>query len=457
MYKRKDGTDKDKSGGAVVGSDFSAEAALPQSAEGTEGSVTGKRDNVVMGYAQIIEQMGELYAAMQQLIEQANSDGTMDEEGEKELAGLRARYDSLVRLRDCNVQIMERGAKAATFSVPTILSGISRPTVNVSKEQRYAGAFSAYLTRSDRLTDIEQRDLSEGVNADGGFLPSTDFYNQLQKKLEQAAVIRNVSTVLPLGAFKTQIAIEASLAASSWGAEAANTTPTAGTFGQLLLQPRRLAVIVKVSQELIEDSSSRGQGFSIDTILTDQFAREVSQREEEAFVAGTVAGSQPVGIMTYTSTGGIADGKTTASPTAITADEILDWVYSLPRQYRMSPKCAIIMSDATLGKIRKLAVAAGTATLGYLWQPSFVQGEPDRLAGIPVFASPFMPNQTGSARFGVIGDFSRYVIGQRSSMAVQVLREVYSATGQIGYRAVERIDAGATIYDAFRYLKAANS
>ena len=452
MYKRQNGDDKDKGSGdsgAPVG------VALPVGVSEGDGGKGGRDAQGAMSYAQIIEQMGALYAAMQQLIEQANSDGTMDEDSEKELSGLRSRYDSLVRLRDCNVQIMERGAKAATFSVPTILTGITRPTVNVSKEQRYAGAFSAYLTRSDRLTDIEQRDLSEGVNADGGFLPSTDFYNQLQKKMEQAAVIKNVSTLLPLGAFKTQIAIEASLAASSWGAEAAPTTPTAGTFGQLLLQPRRLAVIVKVSQELIEDSSSRGQGFSIDTILTDQFAREVSQREEEAFVTGTAATNQPVGIMTYT-TAGISDGKTTTSATAITADEILDWVYSLPRQYRMSPKCAIILSDASLGKIRKLAVAAGSATLGYLWQPSFVQGEPDRLAGIPVFASPYMPDQASTVRFGVIGDFSRYVIGQRSSMAVQVLREVYSASGQIGYRAVERIDAGATIYDAFRYIKAAS-
>jgi HK97 family phage major capsid protein len=436
-------------------------AAAPASQTGGE-QIIGKNgtDNPpvseknTLTYAGIIEQMGALYAAMQSMVEQANDDGAMTPAAEKELAGMRARYDSLVTLRDSNISVMERGAKSASFSVPTILSNISRPAPTQSKEARYAEAFGAYLLRSNRLSDIEQRDLSEGTAADGGYLPSTDFYNQLHKKMEQQAVIRNVSTVMPLGAFKTQIAIEATLAASSWGAEAATIVPTAGTFDQLLLQPRRLAVIVKVSQELIEDAPGRGTGFSIDTILTDQFAREVAQREEQAFISGTAAGNQPVGIMTYTG-GGISDGKVTSAQTAITADEILDWVYSLPRQYRMSPNCAIILSDASLGKIRKLAVAAGTATLGYLWQPSFVQGEPDRLAGIPVYASPFMPNQTAGARFGVIGDFSRYIIGQRSSMAVQVLRETYAASGQIGFRAVERIDAGATIYDAFRYIKAA--
>lgn len=452
MYKRAD--NDTKTGAKVAGQ---VPFASPSKLTGDEGVIDAPVDNKnAMTYAGIIEQMGALYAAMQSMVEQANSDGAMTPAAEKELAGMRSRYDSLVLLRDSNISVMERGAKSASFSVPAILSNISRPAPTQNKEARYADAFGAYLMRSNRLTDIEQRDLSEGTAADGGYLPSTDFYNQLQKKMEQQAVIRNVSTVMPLGAFKTQIAIEATLAASSWGAEAATTTPTAGTFGQLLLQPRRLAVIVKVSQELIEDAPGRGTGFSIDTILTDQFAREVAQREEEAFISGVAASNQPVGIMTYT-TSGISDGKTTTSATAITADEILDWVYSLPRQYRMSPNCAIILSDASLGKIRKLAVAAGSATLGYLWQPSFVQGEPDRLAGIPVYASPFMPNQAATVRFGVIGDFSRYIIGQRSSMAVQVLREAYAASGQIGFRAVERIDAGATIYDAFRYIKGAAS
>lgn len=450
MYKRAD--NDTKTGAKAPGQ---MPAAAPSTQTGAEDyQAPPVSENSAMTYATIIEQMGALYAAMQSMVEQANSDGAMTPAAEKELAGMRSRYDSLVSLRDCNISVMERGAKSASFSVPAILSNISRPAPTQNKEARYADAFGAYLMRSNRLTDIEQRDLSEGTAADGGYLPSTDFYNQLQKKMEQQAVIRNVATVMPLGAFKTQIAIEATLAASSWGAEAASISPTAGTFGQLLLQPRRLAVIVKVSQELIEDAPGRGTGFSIDTILTDQFAREVAQREEEAFITGTAAANQPVGIMTYTASG-ISDGKTTSNATAITADEILDWVYSLPRQYRMSPNCAIILSDASLGKIRKLAVAAGSATLGYLWQPSFVQGEPDRLAGIPVYASPFMPNQASTVRFGVIGDFSRYIIGQRSSMAVQVLREAYAASGQIGFRAVERIDAGATIYDAFRYIKAA--
>jgi HK97 family phage major capsid protein len=450
MYKRADDDMK-----TIAKATGKTPAAAPSTQTGGEDYQNPPvSENSAMTYAAIIEQMGALYAAMQSMVEQANSDGAMSPAAEKELAGMRSRYDSLVLLRDSNISVMERGAKSASFSVPAILSNISRPAPTQNKEARYADAFGAYLMRSNRLSDIEQRDLSEGTAADGGYLPSTDFYNQLQKKMEQQAVIRNVATVMPLGAFKTQIAIEATLAASSWGAEASTTTPSAGTFGQLLLQPRRLAVIVKVSQELIEDAPGRGTGFSIDTILTDQFAREVAQREEEAFITGTAAANQPVGIMTYTSSG-ISDGKTTSNATAITSDEILDWVYSLPRQYRMSPNCAIILSDASLGKIRKLAVAAGSATLGYLWQPSFVQGEPDRLAGIPVYASPFMPNQASTVRFGVIGDFSRYIIGQRSSMAVQVLREAYAASGQIGFRAVERIDAGATIYDAFRYIKAA--
>ncbi len=137
-----------------------------------------------MTYASIVEQMGALYAAMSAMIEQANSDGAMTPAAEKELAGMRSRYDQLVTLRDSNISVLERGAKSANFTAPAILSNITRTQPTQSKEVRYASAFNAYLIRSNRLTDVEQRDLSEGVNADGGFLPSTDFYNQLQKKME---------------------------------------------------------------------------------------------------------------------------------------------------------------------------------------------------------------------------------------------------------------------------------
>ncbi|MDY0410655.1 phage major capsid protein [Virgibacillus soli] len=56
----------------------------------------------------------------------------------------------------------------------------------------------------------------------------------------------------------------------------------------------------------------------------------------------------------------------------MTADEIIDLVYSLKAPYRKN--AVFIMNDATIKAIRKLKDGQGQ----YLWQPSLTAGTPIR-------------------------------------------------------------------------------
>ena len=404
-------------------------------------------------YRGLVDEMGKLYERMRAMIQKANAAGEMDSEEEEELARMQKKYDQLRALRDKNATLTRMSIEHRD-STPSVLARTtaSNAIKQGADSEEYRDAFSSYLKNPRNMSDMERRALNEGTPADGGYLPSQDFYNKLVKVLEQQVIFRKVANVMNLGAFKTNIAIESSIATAAWGAEAASITETTPQFGQLILQPRRLAAITKASIELIEDAPARGPGFSVESILADQFARAFALAEEEAFCTGTAANNKPVGIFTYTSSG-ISDGKTASLASAFTANELLDWIYSLPRAYRSSPTVAIVTSDATLGAIRKLASPGSNSFLSYLWQPSFVLGEPDRLSGIPIYASQYAPAIAANARVAVIGDFSRYHIGVRSGMSVKVLRELYAGNGQIGFQAVERLDAGASVYDAFRYLR----
>lgn len=410
-------------------------------------------------YRALVDEMGKLYERMRGLIAKANNAGEMSSEEEEELARMQKKYDQLRKLKEQNVNLMRISGESR--SVEPRMDRVERNSARFSTaicptQGEYRDAFAAYLKGPRAMGEMERRALSEGVDADGGYLPSQDFYGTLMKVLEQQVVFRRVANVMNLGAFKTNIALESSIAAATWGAEAAAISETTPAFGQLVLQPRRLSAIAKASIELVEDAPSRGAGFSVETIVTDQLTRAFAQAEESAFCVGVAASNQPVGIFTYT-TSGIADGKTVASTSAITANEILDWIYSLPRQYREQKSTCIVTSDAVLGLIRKLASPGTNTFLSYLWQPSFVLGEPDRLCGFPIYASPYAPAIAAGARVAVIGDFSRYHIGQRSAMSVKVLRELYAGTGQIGFQAIARLDAGCSNYSAFKYLRMATA
>ena len=129
--------------------------------------------------------------------------------------------------------------------------------------------------------------------------------------------------------------------------------------------------MIKVSDELLNDSI-----FNIESYIATEFARRIGAKEEEAFLIGDGEG-KPTGI--FNATGGAELGITAGSATAITADEIIDLVYSLKAPYRKN--ASFIMNDATIKAIRKLKDGQGQ----YLWQPSLTAGTPDTLLNRPVY------------------------------------------------------------------------
>lgn len=401
-------------------------------------------------YRALVDEMGKLYERMRGIVDAANETGEMDPKQEEELGRCRQRYDQLRTIKEKNQEF----ATIRPMNTPAIITRSLKSQIRTQDTNEYRDAFASYLKSPRNMTDNETRALSEGTDANGGYLPSQEFYGQLIKILSEQVVFRKFANVMSVGAFKTNIAFETAITVATWGAEAGNFAETTPAFSQLVLQPRRLAAIVKTSLELMEDAPARGASFSVETIVTDQLGRAFAQAEEKAFAVGTGgANNQPTGVFTYTGARQIPTGKTAASATAVTANEILDLIYSLPRAYRELPSTCMVMHDSTLAAIRKIVTPA-TAN-GYLWQPSFVLGEPDRISGIPIYVCSHAPLMTTGLYPIIIGDFSRFHIAQRSSMSVKVLRELYAASGQVGFAGMERLDAGVSIFDAFRYLKMA--
>ena len=108
---------------------------------------------------------------------------------------------------------------------------------------------------------------------------------------------------------------------------------------------------------------------------------------------------------------------------------MIDLVYGLKRPYRKN--ASFIMNDATLASLRKLKDNNGA----YIWQPSYREGEPDRVLGYAVHTSSFAPENAIA-----FGDYSYYNIGDRGSRSFAELRELFAGNGMIGYVAKERVD-----------------
>ena len=148
-------------------------------------------------------------------------------------------------------------------------------------------------------------------------------------------------------------------------------------FGQITIGAHKIASMIKVSDELLQDSV-----FDIESYIATEFARRVGDAEEAAFISGDGSG-KPYGLLHTTN--GATTGVTAASATALTSDELLDLIYSLKSPYRK--RAVFLMHDSTIKAIRKLK----DGNSQYLWQPGMKEGEPDRLLGYRLVTSTHMP------------------------------------------------------------------
>ena len=279
--------------------------------------------------------------------------------------------------------------------------------------------------------------LSEGVQADGGYLVPEEFERQIVMGLDEANVVRGLAKVITTSA-ERKIPIAATHSTAAWTAENGAYTPSDPSFDQKTIDAFKLTDLVKVSIELLQDSM-----FDLESYIAAEFARAFGIAEEEAFCVGTGTG-QPTGI--FTANGGQV-GVTAAANNAITADELISLVYALKSPYRRNAK--FLMNDATIAAIRKLKDGNGV----YLWQPSLQAGEPDKLLGYDLYTSPYVPTVASDALTVAFGDFKNYWIADRSGRTVQRLNELYSTNGQVGFVATERVDGKVILPEGIQLLK----
>lgn len=333
----------------------------------------------------------------------------------------------------------------------TIDAELARPTSNPITNQPGAGqpeepksgrASDAY--RTDMLkalrTNFRQISnvLSEGIDTDGGYLVPEEYDRRLIEGLEEENIFRKLATTITTSG-ERKINIAGSKPAAAWIDEGEELTFGDAKFAQINLDAHKLHVAVKVTEELLYDNA-----FQLEQYILRQFSKALGNAEEDAFLNGDGIG-KPLGI--FAETGGAEVGVTAASATAITADEIINLVYSLKRPYRKNAK--FIMNDQTISLLRKLK----DGNQAYLWQPSVQVGEPDRLFGYEVLTSPYVPTVEAGKPVIAFGDFSYYNIGDRGTRSFAELKELFAGNGMIGFVAKERVDGKLVLPEAIKVLQ----
>ena len=279
--------------------------------------------------------------------------------------------------------------------------------------------------------------LSEGVDANGGYLVPEEYDRRLIDVLDEENVMRTLGTTITTSG-EHKINIAATKPAAAWIEEGGALTFGDATFDQIILDAHKLHVAIKVTEELLYDNA-----FGLENYIIQQFGKALANAEEDAFINGTGNG-QPLGILA--ANGGAQIGVTAASANKVTADEVINLVYSLKRPYRKN--AVFLANDVCVAELRKLKDNNGQ----YLWQPSLQAGEPDRVLGYKVYTSPFFPIPAAGKAAVAFGDFSYYNIGDRGTRSFAELKELFAGNGMVGFVAKERVDGKLVLPEAVKLL-----
>lgn len=392
-----------------------------------------------MTITEMRDKRNKLVAAMDAFLEtHYDTNGALSEADDATYKGMEAEVasitDSIRRLErreDLEAELNKPASKPLTGQ--PMQADVEAKTGRASDEYRQA-MLRALRTNFRQVSNV----LQEGVDADGGYLVPDEYDSRLIRKLEEENIMRKLAhRIKTSGLHKINIA--ATTPAAAWIDEGEALTFGDATFSQINLDAHKLHVAIKVTEELLYDSM-----FDLESYIVDMFGKALANAEENAFLNGDGHG-QPLGLLDDNE--GAEVGVTAASATGITADEIINLIYSLKRPYRKN--AVFLMNDATIAIVRKLKDGNGV----YLWQPALTEGEPDKLLGYPVYTSQYMPTAAAGNKSIAFGDFSYYNIGDRGTRSFAELRELFAGNGMIGYVAKERVDGKMILPEAVKVLQ----
>lgn len=366
----------------------------------------------------------------------------------EEIDALDAKIETATKAAKMNARLEE-----AQRDIPQSASGITAKTAEEIvglKMKAFNEGLRHGTSNAEYVSTLKElKNLNATVDDQGGYITAPqEWVNTLLKDVDDTVDIRRLATVIRVNRNESigVPSLDTDLDDAEWTVElATGSLDTAMRIGKRELQPHPFAKRIKLSKTLIRSSV-----MDVDALIRARIAYKAAVTEEKAFLTGD-GDKKPLGLF-VASTDGIGTGRdiTGTGTTYITADDLMDTVYSLKPQHLREARW--LLHRDWVKDIRKLKDGNGQ----YLWQPGLTAGQPDLILGKSFIMSEFAPNtKTTGLYVALLGDLKNYWIVDNLTLTIQVLYELYAETNQLGYIVRKEVDGAPAWDQGFARLKLA--
>lgn len=276
-----------------------------------------------------------------------------------------------------------------------------------------------------RSHTFERRDLN--TTDDSSVVPSS-FLNSLQAAMVTVGPMLdgNIVTLLNTASGEDlKIPVESTRPAATAIAEATTITALDPTFSSITLKSQKVAVLTKVSRELLSDS-----GIDLNGYLGRALGTSIGVKVNSLLTIGTGT-IEAKGVVSGAGAGIVGGTGTTG---AFTADNLIDLAHSVDGAY-VRQGAGWMMRRSSIGAVRKLKDTAGY----YLFAPAATVGSPDTLLSFPIYDNPDVVAAAVNAKSVLFGWFGSYHVRQVGGIEIARSEDAYFASDEIGFRATIRV------------------
>jgi HK97 family phage major capsid protein len=315
-------------------------------------------------------------------------------------------------------------------------------------EPEYRQAFFHWLTSKSPGTDLEIEEfrvLSKATGGAGGNLVPTDMYNQIIRSMRFLGSIQSLATVINTDSGEAlNIPSNPTHGTATWTAENAAFTASDEVFGTAQLSAYKAGRTVIVSEELLEDSA-----FGLDSFLAQEMGESIGALEETAYMIGDGTG-KPAGLLATDATANITlVTAAVGNATSFTYDALASAVFTAGLIPYRDGSSFIVSNGAALNMY-----LLKDSQNRPLWNVNLAASGPDTFMGYPIYVHPDVPAPAASKISLLFGNFRRaYMIRRVDGFHLQRQSELYSNTGQVGFRGWERVDGKVVLAAAAIALK----
>jgi len=281
----------------------------------------------------------------------------------------------------------------------------------------------------------EERAMSGVLGSAGGYLVPTPLAAMVIDRMRnQTRVIQAGAQTVLMDSATLKMARVVKDAAPTWIGENTTVAEDQIELEQLEFVAQTLAVLVRVPRTLLEDAGSL-----LEETLLNSLAGALAVELDRVALYGSGVAPEPQGLMFTPGLTTLPMGENGAPLTnygpLIEAVQKVWEANHTPNAYIMAPRTAATIAGFTATDGQPLQAPAVIANLSALMTN---QVPTDRTQGTANNASDL-----------IVGDFTKIMIGMRREIGIELLRERYADSLQVGFLAWLRADVQVAQVDAF--------